>query len=111
MGSIREELGDILEPNDQEEGTEEEVQEDTHLSYPIHYSQGTAGNWTTLNFSEPYGKKQLIPDYTAQRVYRDEDEIWEVNAEGETVEVSIEQGIESKDKLADELKTAYHERI
>lgn len=111
MVSIREELGDVLEPDDEEEEETSEIQQETSLSYPIHYSQGSRGNWTALNFSEPYGKRQLIPDYTAQRLYRDEDEVWEVSTDEETVEVNVDSGIENKDKLADELKTSYHEKI
>ena len=111
MGNIREELGDVLEPDRGETQRQDNFEEKNTPSYPVHYSEGSRGAWTILNFSEPYGKRQLTPDYAAQRLEQGEYELWSVSAEEGTVEVSIDSDINSKDELADELKNSYYEKI
>lgn len=109
MGKISDRLGDQLKPGSSQQITVTESEdEDSLLDYPIHYSEGREGSWTTLNFSEPARDKGLIPDYTADRIYSDDEEVWRVRSE-EIVKVNVEPGIESKDKLAEELKNAYEE--
>ncbi|WEL23778.1 hypothetical protein [Candidatus Nanohalovita haloferacivicina] len=121
MSKIRDRLGDRLEPGNSsgmELNEEKLLEEDTTpdrentVSYPIHYSEGAEGDYVTLNFSDPVGKKTLIPDYTATRVSNsDSTEVWSVGAEEGTVEVEVDSNIKSKDKLANALKTAYDEAI
>lgn len=121
MGKIREELGDKLEPGNSsgmELNEEKILEEDTApdrentVSYPAHYSEGSEGDYTTLNFSDPVGERTLIPDYTANRVSNsDSTEAWSVGAEEGIVEVEVDADIRSKDKLADALKEAYNEAV
>lgn len=111
MGKIGDRLGDRLKPGSSQQITiTESKDKNSPLDYPIHYSEGSEGSWTRLNFSEPARDKGLIPDYTADRIYSDDEEVWRVRSE-ETVEVNVEPGIENKDKLADELKNAYKEAL
>lgn len=121
MSKISDRLGDRLEPgssSDAELSEDNTLEEDTAttvedtVSYPVHYSEGTAGDYTTLNFSDPVGEKTLIPDYSANRVSQSETtETWHIGAEEGTIEVEVESGIESKDKLAKTLKIAYEKAV
>lgn len=113
MGKIGDRLGDRLEPdnNRQEIVIEESGDQDSVMSYPVHYSEGSKGNWIKLNFSDPVGKRTLTPDYTARRVYSGEEDVWKVGSEEGIFEVNISASIENQDRLADELKNAYEEAL
>lgn len=53
MGKIGDRLGDRLEPGNtgQKIVIEEPAEnEDSVISYPVHYSEGEEGDWTTLIF-------------------------------------------------------------
>lgn len=114
MGKINDRLGDRLEPdNTRQETVIEKSTDDENsvTSYPVHYSEGEKGDWTTLNFSDPVGERTLTPDYTARRVYSGEEDVWRVGSEEGTFEVNVSTGMESQDELADELRTAYEEAL
>lgn len=103
----------MLEKSEEGQETAEEPQQKSSMRYRIFQAEQEGEEITLLNFSDSYGRREPLPDYTADKLETtDEEEIWRVNTEENTVEaVFIESDYRTRHELASRLQQEYDSAV
>lgn len=103
------EISELLEEDNREQ--EDSRSQEAQKTYKIFSIETEDDGITLLNFSDTFGKKEYLPDYTAVR--KDIEgglELWEVNSEDNPV-AEVEIGsYDDKHDLASQLQEGYEEK-